>query len=63
MCTGTMIFVFRVILRATSFGSMLTVRGSTSAKTSFAPTESGYATVAMNVFVGTITSSPGPTPA
>ena len=30
-----------VTLRATSFGSMLTVTGSTSAKTSFAPTESG----------------------
>ena len=47
---------------ATESGSILNVRGSTSAKTGFAPHIETADAVAKNVNAGTITSSPGPIP-
>ncbi|TWH69252.1 hypothetical protein JD77_04260 [Micromonospora olivasterospora] len=44
-------------------GSSVNVSGSTSAKTTFAPSATAVLAVATNVIGGTTTSSPGPTPA
>ncbi len=52
-----------VIARSAASGSRLKVRGSTSAKTGVAPHCQTELAVAMNDIDGTITSSPGPTPA
>src|SRR5271166_2730858 len=57
-------FVRGVIRRSTSSGSRLgTSRETISANTGVAPQYSAAAAVAANVNEGTITSSPGPTPA
>src|SRR6185312_1784796 len=61
-CTASTAFVFFVTRFATSAGSMFQVPSSISANTGVAPaciTEFG---VAMNVYDGQITSSPGPMP-
>ena len=51
-----------VILYTTSAGSRLNVSGTMSANTGFAPSRHTALAVAKNVKLGTITSSPGPTP-
>src|SRR5205807_10215349 len=56
-----MAFVRLVILRSTSAGSTLKVRGSMSANTTVAPVYRIAFADAMNVNDGTMTSSPGPT--
>jgi len=61
MCTGMIAFVYGVILRATSAGSRVSV-SSTSARTGMPPTAATAAADAIQVYAGTITSSPGPTP-
>src|SRR6266480_137431 len=62
-CTGTIACVRGVTRLAASETSMLYVAGSTSANTGVAPACRTAWAVAMNPSAGTITSSPGPTPA
>ena len=63
MGTGMMALVRSVILRFTSFASMLNVRRSMSAKTGLPLWCMMAAALQMMVNAGTMTSSPGPTPA
>jgi len=62
-CTGMMAFVRELTRRAASPTSRLKVNGSMSQKTVFAPAYSTALAVDSHVKAGTITSSPGPTPA
>ena len=62
-CTTTIALVRSVIAASAATGSRRCVSRSTSAKTGTAPTNSAAEAVAMNVYGGTITSSPIPTPA
>jgi len=57
-CTGIIALVFSVILALISFGSMLYVSGSISAKTGFAPIYSKQLAEAAKVMGVVITSSP-----
>ncbi len=61
-CTGRMALVRGVILRATSAGSRLSVSGSISANTTFAPRAAIALAVEIQLKGVVITSSPGPTP-
>ena len=61
-CTGMIAFVAVDSLYSTSAGSRLNVSGRISANTGFAPSRHTALAVAKNVKLGTITSSPGPTP-
>src|SRR6266536_839977 len=61
--TGMIAFVRLVMRCAMSAGSMLYVRASMSANTTVAPVYRIAFAEAMNVNDGTMTSSPGPTPA
>ena len=61
MCTGRIAFVRAVILRSASSGSIVS-ESSTSASTGRAPAASTAFAVAFQVYAGTITSSPRPTP-
>ena len=56
-----MALVRGVILRATSAGSRFSVRGSTSANTTFAPRAAMALAVEIQLKGVVITSSPGPT--
>ena len=58
-----MALVFGPTFSRTSAGSIVAVTGSTSAKMGRAPHIETEEAVAKNVNAGTITSSPGPTPA
>ena len=61
--TGMIAVVRGVIAASMSFGSMLYVRGSMSTNTGVAPANMIEFAVAMKVYDGQITSSPGFTPA
>ena len=60
--TGTIAFVRGRTAASIDAGSMSRVSGSTSTKTGTAPSISAALAVAMNVYGGTRTSSPAPTP-
>ena len=62
-CTGTMARVRGVISVSSRAGSMLSVRGSTSQNTTFAPSVENAKAVATQVTGVVMTSVPGPTPA
>ncbi len=62
-CTGITALVRPVSLVSVLAGSSRWVSGSRSAKTGTAPTNVTAAALAMNVYGGTTTSSPTPTPA
>src|SRR5258708_3368903 len=61
--TVRMTLVRSVILLATDCGSKFSVHGSTSAKTTFAPSTAAALAVEIQLIGVVITSSPGPTPA
>ena len=55
-----MALVLGVMASSTRLGSIVQVTGSTSTKTGVAPAKVTAAAVAVKVWVGTITSCPGP---